>query len=265
MRAVNLIPPEHRESGVSFTGRSGGAALMVVVLVLGLAVLAFLYGSAKHSQSKSKAELATVQSELSTIRTQVGRLAPYTSFIAMANQRTQYVSGLVQARFDWPHAFHELGRVLPRDASLISLHGQVGTGNGSSSSASSSSAASGATPTSATPPGSTPSLTLSGCATNQSEVAQTLQRLRLMDGVAEVALQSSVKSSSASGAAAPAGAAAAGSTGTCPPGAATFAAQVTFAGLPSAPPTNAPSSHGTSGSAAGASSAQQVSSRGGGR
>ena len=37
--------------------------------------------------------------------------------------------------------------------------------------------------TSATPPGSVPTFTLSGCATSQTEVAQTLNRLRLMDGV----------------------------------------------------------------------------------
>ncbi len=47
--------------------------------------------------------------------------------------------------------------------------------------------------TSATPPGSVPTFTLSGCATSQSEVAQTLDRLRLIDGVSEVTLQSSTK------------------------------------------------------------------------
>ena len=40
--------------------------------------------------------------------------------------------------------------------------------------------------TSSTPPGSTPAFTLTGCATSQSEVALTLQRLRLMDGASEV-------------------------------------------------------------------------------
>jgi Tfp pilus assembly protein PilN len=253
MRAVNLIPADQRESGVNLAGRSGGAALVVVALVVGLALLAFVYGSAKHSESKSKSELVTVNAELSNARAQVGRLAPYTNFIAMAKQRAQSVSGLVASRFDWSHAFHELGRVLPHDASLTTLHGQVGSGSGSgSSSSSAASATSSATPTSATPPGSTPSFTLGGCATSQSEVAQTLQRLRLIDGVTDVELQSSVKSS-ASGAGA---GGASGSSG-CPSGGATFAAQVTFAGLPSAPPTNAPGTSGRSGASAGASSSAQ--------
>jgi Tfp pilus assembly protein PilN len=266
MRAVNLIPAEQRERGVNLAGRSGGGALMVVALIIGLALLALLYGSAQRSESKSKAELRTVNVELGNARAQVGRLAPYTSFIAMANQRVRYVSQLVATRFDWSHAFHELGRVLPHDASLMTLHGQVsaGTGPGSSSSSSASPIAS-ATPTSATPAGSTPSFALGGCATSQSEVAQTLQRLRLMDGVTDVELQSSVKSSSA-GASAASHASAASS---CPAGSATFAAQVTFIGLPSAPPTNTPGSSGASRGAAGAASpaqgTRQVSSQGGGR
>jgi hypothetical protein len=41
---------------------------------------------------------------------------------------------------------------------------------------------------------------LSGCATSQQEVALTLQRLRLIDGVSEVTLQSSTKSATGAGA-----------------------------------------------------------------
>jgi Tfp pilus assembly protein PilN len=264
VRAVNLIPAEQRESGVSLVGRSNGAALAIVVLLVGLAVLAFMYGSAKHSESKSKAELTTVDAELANARAQVGRLAPYTSFIAMANQRIQAVSALVAARFDWSHAFHELGRVLPRDVLLSSLQGSVGAGTGPTSSSSPGGATTSATPTSATPPGSTPTFALSGCASTQSEVAETLQRLRLIDGVVDVELQSSVKSSSGGSASAPS---ASGAAGGCAAGGATFAAQVTFAGLPSAlpsPPT-APAGAGASAGAAQPNHTEQVSSQGAGR
>lgn len=259
MRAVNLIPAEQRESGVNLLGRSDGAALAVVVLLVGLAVLAFMYGSAKHSESKSKAELTTVNAELANARAQVGRLAPYTSFIAMANQRVQDVSALVASRFDWSHAFHELGRVLPRHVSLTSLQGNVGAGTeAAGASPSPGSATTSATPTSATPPGSTPTFTLTGCATSQSEVAQTLQRLRLMDGAVDVELQSSVTSSSGGGSTA-------GSAGATSCGGVAFAANVTFAGLPSAPPTNPPSASAganVSGGAPSPSHTEQVSSQG---
>jgi Tfp pilus assembly protein PilN len=266
MRAVNLIPAEQRQSGVDLAGRSGGVAPLIVVLLLGLAVLAFMYGSAKRSEAKSNTELATVNAELSAAKARAGRLAPYTSFIAMANQRVQDISGLVEARFDWSHAFHELGRVLPRDASLTSLQGQVGGSGASGSSASAGSASAGSAPTSATPPGSTPMFTISGCTTSQSEVALTLQRLRLIDGVTDVELQSSTKAASAGGASS---GSATPSGGACGSGGATFAATVTFTGLPSAPPTNPPSGGRSQGAAAAGTVAspptRQVSSQGGGR
>lgn len=241
MRAVNLIPADQRESGIDLTGQSGGAALMVLGLVVGLAVLAFMYGSAKHGEANSKSELATVNAELASVQAQVTRLAPYKSFIAMAKERVKDVEGLVASRFDWTHSFRELGRVLPRDALITTLQGQVGSGTGSSSSSApaASSGTAGAAPTSATPPGSTPTFTLSGCTTSQSEVAETIQRLRLMDGVANVELHSSTDAGSSAGSAG--GSSPAGSGGTGAPGcAATFSATVTFTGLPSAPPTNSP-------------------------
>lgn len=262
MRAVNLVPAEQRQSGFDLAGRSGGFAPAIAVLLLGLALLAFMYGSAKHSESKSNAELATVNAQLSAVKAQAGRLAPYTSFIAMANQRIQDISGLVEARFDWSHAFHEFGRVLPRDTSLTALQGQIGGSGPGSSSGSAASGAAGSAPTSVTPPGSTPKFTISGCATSQSEVALTLQRLRLIDGVTEVKLQNSTEAAKAGGASSKS---ATSSGGSCN---ATFTATITFTGLPSAPPTNPPNgNHGqtTGTGASSATSTHQISNSGGGR
>ncbi len=238
MRAVNLIPAEQREGAGGLAGRSGGAALIVLGLLAGLAVLAFLYGKSEHRISSSRNELATANVELTAARAQVGRLTPYTTFIASANQRAQEVSQLVASRFDWSHAFAELGRVLPRASALTTLTGTVGSGAPGAatptSPATQTAAASGA---SATPPGSTPSFALSGCATSQSEVALTLQRLRLMDGVVEVTLQTSTKS--AGGAASGSSSAGSGAAGGCPPNGATFSAQVSFQPLPASSTTPA--------------------------
>lgn len=233
MRAINLIPPEQRDGAGGIAGRSGGAALLVLALLAGLAILAFLYGNAKHEISSKRSELTTINSEVIADRAEVSRLAPYASFISMANQRAQDISQLVASRFDWTHAFNELGRVLPRTASLSSLHGQIGSGGGSGSATRSTSggtAAPGAT--SSTPPGSTPTFQLTGCATSQSEVANTLQRLQLMDGATEVTLQNSAKSSGSSSSA---GEGHAASSGPCPPGSPTFSATVAFAPLPTPP------------------------------
>lgn len=222
MRAVNLIPSEQRSGGGSLAGRSSGAALILLGLIVGVAVLALLYGSAARRVSKETGEVAKIEAQTSQVQARTGRLTPYAAFVAMADQRTKTVEQLVQARFDWSHTLHELGRVLPAGSSLQTLAGTIA---GSSTSSSSSSTAS-ATPASSTPPGSTPTLALTGCSRSQDEVAQTLQRLKLMDGVSEVHLQSSGKaSSSGSGA----------SGGACGAGQFVYSITVTFAALPSTP------------------------------
>jgi Tfp pilus assembly protein PilN len=222
MRAVNLIPGDQRKGAGSIAGRSGGAALIVLAMIVGVAILAAMYGGAARQISKETGEVAKIEAQTIQARARTGRLTPYTSFVSMAEQRTKTVAQLVQARFDWSHTLHELGRVLPSGTALEALAGTVGTPSGGPSS----SASAGATPVSSTPPGSVPSIALTGCATSQSEVAQTLQRLKLIDGVTDVHLQSSTESG---------GAAVGGSGGGCPAKDPTFSITVTFAGLPSTP------------------------------
>lgn len=238
MRAVNLIPAEQREGAGGIAGSSGGASLIVLGLIVGVAVLALLYGSAQRKTASERSELAKVESELSTARKQVGRLAPYTSFISMADQRAKEISQLVASRFDWSHALNELGRVLPRTAALTSLAGEVGGGTSGGSGSSSGGGSSAKSTTSSTPPGSMTTFQLSGCATSQSEVANTLQRLRLMDGATEVTLGSSAGSAGSAGSS---GGAQGTGGGACPMGSPTFSATVTFAPLP-APPVAPPAS-----------------------
>ncbi len=249
MRAVNLIPGEQGQGGGSITGRSDGGALIVLGLLAGLAVLILLYGSAHHQISSQDGEVASLTAQANAIQARTGRLTPYTAFVAMADQRTQTVSQLVQARFDWSHALHELGRVLPSGTALDSMHGSVGPG-AASSSAPAPAPAAGATPASSTPPGSTPVFTLTGCATSQSVVAQTLQRLRLMDGASEVQLQSSTKSATVG----------ASSSGGCVGGDPTFSVQILFAGLPA--PSASSGATASTAAAHGGGSTEQVSASG---
>jgi Tfp pilus assembly protein PilN len=266
MKAVNLIPREQRKGASKLAGRSSGGALMVLAMIAALVGLATMYGSAHHRISSQSGEAALLSSQTRAIQARAGRLAPYASFVSMAEQRMRTVSQLVESRFDWSHTLHELGRVLPAGTSLDSLHGAVGstgpvTGSSPSTATSSSSAASSSSSTAAstvatssTPPGSTPVFTLSGCATSQSEVAQTLQRLRLMDGASEVQLQSSSKSSSGGGT----------SNSGCPSGDPIFTVQVSFAALPPAPALSAPTgtTPASTGAAHGHGVAEQVSARG---
>ena len=144
----------------------------------------------------------------------------------MHEQRVQAVDELVDSRFDWAHAFHEFGRVLPPgQVSLTSLTGTIGGSSGGSTAAGADTAAGAAAkppprPARATTagasvsrsrrvelerdlgdaaPAASPPSRSAGCATSQSMVALTLDRLRLIDGVSEVTLQSSTQASKAAG------------------------------------------------------------------
>jgi Tfp pilus assembly protein PilN len=230
MRAVNLIPAEQRGGAPVGAGQSEGAAYGLLGLLAGLAVLALLYGIAHHQIAARKAQAASVTAQAQQAQSAAQSLAPYTSFIAMREARQQAVATLINSRFDWAHVFHEFGRVLPAGISISSLEGTVGLGTPTAPAAAPAApaapaAAAGAPSAvaSATPPGSLPTFTLSGCATSQREVALMLARLRLMDGVSNVTLQSSTKgASSGSG----------GASGGCPENAPVFTAQIAFDPLP---------------------------------
>ncbi|HLM87268.1 MAG TPA: hypothetical protein VK272_13895 [Solirubrobacteraceae bacterium] len=254
MRAVNLIPVERRGGTSVGVGRSQGGAYAVLVLAVGLAALTVLYGLARHEVASNRSQAASATTRAARETAAAEQLAPYTSFVAEREQRTQSVETLVDSRFDWAHVLHEIGRVLPLQASIGSLSGTIGTpgaagsssaasssstssaaagstsraaaGSTSRAAASSSSSASGGGATSTTPPGSVPTFTLSGCAISQPAVALTLERLRLIDGVDEVTLQSSSAGSSGSGAGGGAG-------GGCHGHDPSFAVTITFDPLPS--------------------------------
>jgi Tfp pilus assembly protein PilN len=230
MRAVNLIPAEQRGGASVGAGRSGGGAYAVVALLGGLAVLALIYGSARNQISSRRSQAAELATQAQQAQAAASELAPYTSFITLREARMHAFTQLVDSRFDWAHVFHEFGRVLPPEVSISSLNGTVGSASPTTSSSSSSSGAAAASPVvSATPPGTVPTFTLAGCATSQPAVALMLERLRLIDGVDEVVLQSSTKSSSgASGSGA--------GSGSCPPHAVSFAAEVNFDPLPASSP-----------------------------
>ncbi len=237
MRAVNLIPSDERRGASVGVGRSGGAAYIVLGMLALLAIFAGLYGLARHQVSNRKSKLASIEAQTQQAQASASQLTPYTSFMALREQRMQAVEQVVDSRFDWAHAFHELGRVLPRDASITSLDGSVGGEAGttaapaasSTPSTASTTASAAAAPSSATPPGSVPAMTLSGCAKSQADVALTLQRLRLMDGVNAVSLQSSAKAATGSSGA---GSSAASGDGHCAAGSPDFSVRITFDPLP---------------------------------
>ena len=60
MRAVNLIPSDQRSGSSVGLGRSQGGAYVLLAMVAGMAVLALLYGVARHQIASRRAQAASL-------------------------------------------------------------------------------------------------------------------------------------------------------------------------------------------------------------
>lgn len=183
MRPVNLIPPEDRRGG-SAPLRTGPLPYVVLgglVLALLAVVLVVL---ADNQVAEREGEVAKLEREDARAAAKAQRLAAFTEFRVMSEQRVATVSDLADSRFDWERVMRELALVLPSDVWLVGLTGTAAPGvaleGGSTGDTSGMRAAI---------PG--PALELSGCADGQDAVAGFVTALEDIDGVTRVGVQSS--------------------------------------------------------------------------
>jgi Tfp pilus assembly protein PilN len=179
MRPVNLIPPESRR-GRRAPRRSGplpyiaiGALVAVLVGVTALVLTG-------NQISESKADVTRLEAEDSVAEARVDKLAAFTQFRTMREQRVATVTSLADSRFDWQRVMRELALIVPGNAWLIELSASAsadakieGGGGGLRQSI----------------PG--PALELTGCAAGQEAVAGFVTDLKDIDGVTRVAVSSS--------------------------------------------------------------------------
>lgn len=176
MRPVNLIPPDLRR-GDSAPLRTGPFAYIVVGALALVLVGVTLLVLASNEVAEKKDELVALKREDAAAKARAERLAPYTQFQVMSQQRTETVTSLANSRFDWPRVMRELALVLPDDVLLTNL--TAGTGAGEEDSGEGLGGAQG------------PSIELSGCTTGQDSVARFVTALKDIDGVTRVGLESS--------------------------------------------------------------------------
>jgi len=194
MRPVDLTPPEERR-GEHAPLRTGPVAYLVIgALVAALAgVTALVLTGSQIADRKS--EVAQLEREDASAKARAQRLASYSQFQALSEQRVATVASLADSRFDWERVMRELALVLPGDVWLVNLTATatpsvtVGGEGGSEASASGLRAAA---------PG--PVLEISGCASGQEGVAGFVTALKDIDGVTRVGVQSSGLAAGGSGA-----------------------------------------------------------------
>jgi len=185
MRPVNLIPPDLRR-GDSAPLRTGPLVYIVLgalaLVLVGVTMLVLT----TNKISDRKAEVAQLHREDAAAKAKAERLAAYTQFQAMSEQRLATVQSLADSRFDWERVLRELALVLPKNVWLNNL--------GASASAGESAGESGGGGLTGSVQG--PSLELSGCTTSQDAVAVFVTALKDIDGVTRVGLESSTTADS---------------------------------------------------------------------
>lgn len=188
MRPVNLIPKEERPG--SHRPMRGGPLAYVVVGALAAALIGVVALVITGNQiSEREAEIVSVQAETRAAEAKAQKLAAYTEFHTISEQRTATVKSLADSRFDWERVMRELALILPGNVWLTQMAGTV-TPNVSVDGAPSVELRS-------TTPG--PALELVGCARDQNAVAGFVQSLKQIDGVTRVGMQASSRGASGNG------------------------------------------------------------------
>jgi Tfp pilus assembly protein PilN len=204
MKAVNLIPADQlRASGAA--GKSGGG---VYVLLGGLALVVACVAAltlTNRSVADNVAKADRLESQAQVAQTKAGSLASYKTFNQAVKTRSTGVQALAATRFDWGETLEQVSRVIPADVSLSQLVASTapGTIGGVVSLRSSM---------------QNPAVEIVGCAPSQARVALLMARLRRLEGVQRVSVQSTGKSddgSSGGGAQASDSSGGGGGDGTC--------------------------------------------------
>jgi Tfp pilus assembly protein PilN len=173
MRPINLIPTEQRRRSSGAGARSGPLPFMLVgALALLLVGVLLLLHYSNQIQGRED-NVAHLESEKAEATAQATKLAPFTAFAQVTEQRTSTIAELADARFDWARVIQQLSLVLPPDVYFTAMNGSAG-GSGSEGAAIGS-----------------PSLSLAGCASSQNAVAGFVASLKQVDGITRVSLENS--------------------------------------------------------------------------
>lgn len=180
MRPVNLIPTEERRDAGGPL-RSGPLPYVLLGALLAALAAVTVLVVTNNQISDSKAEAETLTAEIAAAQARASESAAYTQFHQVSKQRAETVTNLANSRFDWQRVIEQLSLVIPHNVWLINMTGTVKPGvsvNGGANVALRESAAG-------------PALQLEGCAVSQDAVAGFVARLKEIDGVTRVGMQSS--------------------------------------------------------------------------
>jgi Tfp pilus assembly protein PilN len=182
MRPVNLIPPDQRR-GEQAPLRTGGLVYLVVGVFVAILVGVTSLVLIGNKITERQGEVVELHHENAAAQHKAQRLASYTQFSALSEQRVETVRNLAESRFDWERVMREMALVLPDDVWLVNLTATAVPGvnfeGGSNGSSGLRDAVAG------------PALEIKGCAVGQQAVARYVSVLKDIDGVTRVGMKSS--------------------------------------------------------------------------
>jgi Tfp pilus assembly protein PilN len=183
MRAVNLLPEKHRPRRP--TGGQRGSSYVVLGVLGAVVVAILLYVLTANSINQAKTDIATAKEETARANAQAQQLGAYGDFAKVKTERVEAVKQLAGSRMDWERLVRELAHVLP---SGVWIQNATASDSGETEPGATAPASA---PTADATAGASPSVTLQGCAPDQRTVADTLVRLRELQGANDVKLDHS--------------------------------------------------------------------------
>jgi Tfp pilus assembly protein PilN len=204
MRPVNLLPSELRQ-GAHAPMRTGAIPYILVGALVAVLVGVALLVTTGNQISEREGEVTQLEREDAAAVAEAKRLAAYTQFQTMHEQRVATIASLADSRFDWERVMRELSLILPAgDVWLTELNASASPDSGSGG---------GGGELRGSIPG--PALELEGCAAGQEAVAGFVTALKDIDGVTRVGVESSELPSEEEGAGSAEGSDSGGGSGGC--------------------------------------------------
>ena len=182
MKPVNLLPEQHRPSRAS--GQRSGVAYKLIggLGVLLVAVLAVVLTDNEVTSKTDRA--AELKRETAAVKAEAGALGPVANFLSIKQSREQSVRDLAGRRFDWERLTREFAKVIPAGMYVSELAASTDGQTAGSAQARPAAATAAAAAV-------TPSLSVTGCARNQRQVATFLVRLKQLHLAQEAELEES--------------------------------------------------------------------------
>jgi Tfp pilus assembly protein PilN len=188
VRAVNLIPADLRKER-GRVSRTGAGPYVLIAALTTVVVLVSAWAITVRQASDREVQLTQVTQEAEQAEQRAITLKPYADFAQMRENRVQTIRDLSRSRFNWSYALREVSRIMPSDVWLTELIGTVSPAVQVEGG--------GANPLRANV--DAPAIDVTGCTTDQSNVARFIARLRDVEGVTRVSLSSSEKAEGSGG------------------------------------------------------------------